>query len=99
MMFAAVQSGNAKKLVELIRQDPGFKVNTDLGYGATLLHRACEDDRRSPMIPLLLAHPDIDVNAKNNVGSTPFLFACVGRPSCVREMLKDSRVKVNEPTQ
>jgi len=26
----------------------------------------------------------------------PFI-ACCGRPSCVREMLKDSRVKVNEP--
>ena len=27
---------------------------------------------------------------------TPF-SACSGNPSCVREMLKDSRVKVNEP--
>jgi len=49
------------------------------------------------VIPLLLAHPDVDVNVKKS-GETPFYFACSGRPSCVREMLKDSRVKVNEPT-
>ena len=50
------------------------------------------------MIPLLLAHPDIDVNVKNIDGSTPFYLACLyGSTSCVREMQKDSRVKVNEP--
>ena len=48
------------------------------------------------MIPFLLAHPDIDVNAKNKYVKTPFYFACFGRTSCVREMLKDSRVKVND---
>jgi len=26
-MLAAVQNGDAKKVVELMRQDPGFKVN------------------------------------------------------------------------
>jgi len=49
------------------------------------------------VIPFLLAHPDIDVNVKNRSGETPFFSACCGRASCVREMLKDSRVKVNEP--
>jgi len=50
------------------------------------------------VIPLLLAHPGIDVNVKTKYGYTPFYLACVcGYPSCVREMLKDSRVKVNEP--
>jgi len=49
------------------------------------------------VIPLLLAHPDMDVNVKNSSGSTPFYIACYGRTSCVRELLKDSRVKVNEP--
>jgi len=50
------------------------------------------------LIPLLLAHPDIDVNLKDRYECTPFLCACAdGCPSCVREMLKDSRVKVNEP--
>jgi len=81
----------------LIRQDPGFKVNMDHGDGVTLLHLACRGDNRSAVIPLLLAHPDIDVNVKDIYGWTPFFYACGGRPSCVREMLKDSRVKVNEP--
>jgi len=96
-MLAAVRRGDAKKVAEMIRQDPGFKVNKDHGFGSTLLHYACWEDR-SAVIPLLLAHPDIDVNAKDTSGQTPFYYACFGRrPSCVREMLKDSRVKVNEP--
>ena len=54
-------------------------------------------DSRSAVIPLLLAHPGIDVNVKDEDGQTPFYIACYGRTSCVREMLKDSSVKVNEP--
>ena len=51
------------------------------------------------MIPLLLAHPGIDVNLKNRYEWTPFWSACSsGSTSCVREMLKDSRVKLNEPS-
>jgi len=98
-MEDAVQSGDAKKVAELIRQDPGFKVNMDHEYGYTLVHYACDEDSRSAVIPILLAHPDIDVNVKNIRGETPFYFACNGHTSCVREMLKDSRVKVNEPTK
>ena len=94
----AVEKGDARKLAELIKQDPGFNVNIRDGSGHTLLHHACIRDSRSPVIPLLLAHPDIDVNAKNIGGCVPFLYACSwGCASCVREMLKDSRVKVNEP--
>ena len=64
-MFAAVKEGDAKKLAELMRQDPGFKVNMVLnGERLTLLHFACNESTRSPVIPLLLAHPDIDVNLK-----------------------------------
>jgi len=97
-MKAAVESGDAKKVAELIRQDPGFDVNmVHDGNGNTLLHYACLDSHRSPVIPLLLAHPDIDVNVKNINRYTPFYWACGGFTSSVREMLKDSRVKVNEP--
>ena len=85
-------------MAELIRQDPGFRVNELDGDGYTLLHFACLGSDRSPMIPLLLAHPDIDVNLKDIDEQTPFNDACAyGFTSCVREMLKDSRVKVNEP--
>ena len=98
IMLAAVWNGDAKKVAELMKQDPGFDMNLDYGIGFTLLHYACIRARISAVIPLLLAHPDIDVNLKNTYGQTPFYLACCGRISCVREMLKDSRVKVNEPT-
>ena len=98
-MFAAVESGDAKKLAALIRQDPDFNVNMVVdGENSNLLHRACFGNHSSPVIPLLLAHPGIDVNVKNKNGSTPFYWACCGYPSSVCEMLKDSRVMVNEPT-
>jgi len=100
-MLAAVEKGDAKELAELMRQDPGFNVNVAVdGYGYTLLHHACDSHNRSAVIPVLLAHPDIDVNAKDRGGNTPFMFACYsGLTSCVREMLKDSKVKVNEPNK
>ena len=99
-MLAAVCDGDAKKVAELMRQDPGFKVNMDQGYGVTLLHHACGGDSSSPAIPVLLAHPGIDVNLKDIYGWTPFDYACWnGSAFSVREMLRDSRVMVNEPTK
>jgi len=71
-MEDAVFDRDAKKLAELIRQDPGFNVNMNHGPGDTLLHHACSGDSRSAVIPLFLAHPDIDVNVKNRGGYTPF---------------------------
>jgi len=83
-------------LAELMRQDPGFNVNQQDGYGFTLLHSACLGVKGSAVIPLLLVHPGINVNL-NKDGATPFFYACRdGYTSSVREMLKDSRVKVNE---
>jgi len=81
-----------------MRQDPGFKINADQdGDSNALLHFACSGDSRSAVIPLLLAHPGIDVNVKTKCGDSPFILACLyGFTSCVRELLKDSRVKVNE---
>ena len=96
-MKAAVEKGDAEKVAELMRQNPRFKVNMDYGDGFTLLHYACKRDGRSAVIPLLLTHPDINVNVKNAFGETPFSNACCERPFCVREMLGDSRVKVKEP--
>ena len=96
-MFAAVERGNVGELAELIRQNPGFNVNRQDGNERTLLNHACYD-AKGAVVPLLLAHPDIDVNLKNN-GDTPFLWACFnGHTACVRLLLKDLRVKVNEPS-
>jgi len=97
-MLTAVCKGDAKGLAALMRKDPGFKVNGQDENGWALLHIACNSNSRSAVIPLLLAHPDIDVNLKSKVGKASFYYACRdGSTSCVREMLKDSRVKVNEP--
>jgi len=96
-MLTAVEDGDAKGLAVMMRQNPGFDMNMDHGNDRTLLHEACDGDWRSAVIPLLLAHPDIDVNVKDINGHTPFYSACWGSTSCVREMLKDPRVKVNEP--
>ena len=65
-MLAAAWSGDAQTLA----------VNMDHGYGSTLLHYSCEESSSSPVIPLLLAHPDIDVNVKGADGETPFKSAC-----------------------
>ena len=99
ILKAAVREGDARKLAELIRQDRRLDVNNQEGYfGSTALHSACVESHRSPVIPLLLAHPKINVNLKDNGDQTPFFWACrEGRTSCVREMLKDSRVNVKTP--
>ena len=42
IMLDAAKSGDVKDLAELMRQDPGFKVNMAVdGLGSTLLHQAC----------------------------------------------------------
>jgi len=90
IMETAIENGDAKELAELIRQNPGFNVHMDLHVlGWTLLHHACCADERSAVIPLLLAHPDIDVNAKTIDGSTSFNWTSCRSPSCVRLLLKD----------
>jgi len=64
-----------------MRQDPGFKVNMAVdGSRWTLLHYACIGSHRSTVIPLLLAHPDIDVNLKANTDALPFLGLAVESP-------------------
>jgi len=89
IMLAAVQKGDSKELAELMRQDPGFKVNIDQeASGWTLLHYACRESSCSAVIPLLLAHPGIDVNLKAKNGHSPFFYASalegrLRRLSCV----------------
>jgi len=99
IMEAAVRNGDARKLAELIKKDPGFNVNSQDGSGCTLLYVACRHGKDA-VIPLLLAHPDIDVNLKDKYDQTPCYCACSnGRTSCVRLLLNDLRVMVNEPAK
>ena len=91
-------AGNAEKVKEILRGHPAIDVNwrdeKDSSFGA--IHRACLGGHDA-IVSILLAHPDINVNLKNDSGYTPFMSACYnGSTSCVRPLLWDSRVKVTE---
>ena len=94
----AARNGRVEEVEEILRNNPTFNVNCrDEDGDQTALYHACKHDRGS-VVSILLAHPGIDVNVKDEFGCTPFYYACVyGSTLCVREMLKDSRVKVNSP--
>ena len=95
-MQDAIGKGDARRLGELIRQDPGFNVNKPDGNGITFLHFACMGaDSRSAVIPLLLAHPNIEVNSKSKDGETPFYYACYyGQTSSVPHQFSPQAVTV-----
>ena len=96
--YEATSNGKMEEVKEILRKNPTPNVNWKNDSGWTAIHVACWTGRDA-IVSVLLAHPDIDLNLKNNGGYTPFSNACCnnGSASCVREMLKDSRVKVNEP--
>ena len=56
----------------------------------TSLHWACNSDH-AEVVKLLLAHPDIDVNAKDREGATPAFTGCHWA-DVARLLLKDPRV-------
>ena len=100
-MRKASKDGRVEEVKEILR-DHGAIIDVNQSTGEedgclVAIHFACMFGHDS-IVSLLLAHPDIDVNIKNYMRSTPFLIACYNcRTSCVRLLLKDSRVKVNEP--
>ena len=58
----------------------------------TPLHAACRFGNKE-VIELLADHPQIDVNAKNNVSGTPFMLACFwGKLDAVKVLLKNTKV-------
>jgi ankyrin repeat protein len=91
-----VQTGIANEVKQFLEDNPTFNVNEVLyGHGYTALHFACRDDHHE-IVSVLLMHPQINVNQKNNKGSTPFLLGCLnGRVEVVKILLKDSRVNIN----
>jgi len=94
--FEAVSSGNMEALKEILRNNPTINVSWKSESGWTALHVACVKGYDS-IVSILLAHPAIDVSVKGVYGPTPFLYCCAAEYTCVRLLLKDSRVKVNEP--
>jgi len=93
-------SGRVEDVKSILRKNPSLNVNwkNEERYGAmTALVAACGNGHDS-VVSILLAHPDIDPNLKNERGNTPFWTACFfGSTSGVRLLLQDQRVMVNEP--
>ena len=97
--YDAVGAGQVEEVKEILRNNPNLNVNwvdtrdynkpTALCCAARLGHDS--------IVSTLLAHPDINVNLKNKHGYTPFTIACCNGHPCVRLLLKDPRVLVNEP--
>jgi len=89
-----------EKVKRILMNNPNFDVNwkSETEEVRTALYVACERGYDA-IVSILLVHPDINVNLKARSSVIPFLRACLnGNTSCVRLLLKDSRVKVNEPT-
>ena len=85
--------------VKTLLKDPTVDVNwaREMWQNLTPLHYACNNGFDA-IVPLLLAHPAINVNLKTLDGRTPFLLACYsGRTCCARLLLEDLRVNINEP--
>jgi len=98
-LYDAVRHHNEDMVREILRDFPNVNVNwrNEKADDSTAFDCACTKDLAN-MAALLLAHPDIDVNQKNEYGNTAFTSACVnGSASCVRVLLQDSRVNPNEP--
>jgi len=95
----AIEEGKVEKVKEIIGSHPDLDVNwgDEESYGSNAMTIACDLSHTS-IVSFLLTHPDIDVNQGDYGGNSPFLGACMTRQtSCVRLLLKDSRVNVNEP--
>lgn len=83
---------------KILKENPKINVNwrnmddsesTALSVACRLLHEN--------IIPLLLAHPDMDLNQKI-AGETLFGWGCSqGKIACVRMLLRDGRVNLNMP--
>ena len=83
LMIAA--SNNWEEVVDLLLATDGIEVNKR-GNHSTSLHTACVHDRGAIIIKLLAA-PGIDINALDNLNSTPIMDALdCGRTEAVRLM-------------
>jgi len=93
-LYNAIEKGRIREAEEILRDNPTIDVNWADGW--SLLRVACRFERDS-IVALLLTHPDIDVNLASRDEWTPFYTACYnGHTRCVRLLLNDPRVRVNE---
>jgi len=95
----AAFNSRVEEMKDILRNNPSLNVNwkNEESYARTALFVSCWNGCYS-VVSILLAHPDINPNLKEMDGWTPFMTACLsGRTSCVRLLLQDHRVMVNEP--
>ena len=73
----AADNGKVEEVKSILRKNPSLNVNwKNEGESAwTALYAACENGHDS-VVSILLAHPDIDPNLKEEEGKTPFMTAC-----------------------
>jgi len=97
--YWAAYDGKVEEVKSILRKNHSLNVNwkNEEDDSETALHAACLYGHLS-VVSILLAHPDIDPNLKQKDGNTPFWTArWLGNTSCVRLLLQDHRVMVNEP--
>ena len=94
----AAENGNVSEVKDILRTNPFLDVNWKNLYwdSNAALHWACGNNHDA-VVAILLAHPGIDVNLKNENKASSFWRASQrGNVSCVKLMLWDSRVDLNE---
>ena len=97
-LLLASYNGDVETARKALRSSPTLNLNYSEFLQDTALHVASSRGNVD-IASLLLAHPAIDPNVKNEHGNTPFLMACLdGQDSSVRLLLRDSRVNPNEPS-
>jgi len=98
-LIDAAISGDAPLVAEILTNNPDIDINWKYEKisGRATAHWMA-DKGIGFILGLLLTHPDIDVNMRDNSGCTPLLLACeAGNFDPVGVLLKDFRVDVNEP--
>jgi len=97
--WEAAFNGKVEEVKDILRNNPSLNVNwkNEEWNAWTALYAACIDGHDS-VVSILLAHPDINPDLKQEHGWTPFMTACYqGNTSCVR-LLQDQLVMVNQPS-
>jgi len=95
-LWTAINDDDDVSIRHLLQSHPTLNINWSHPSSKhdTCLHTACRNGDHD-LIKTLLGHPSLDMNARNQYGSTPLMLACMsGKPEAVIAMLKDSRVNV-----
>ncbi len=92
----AAEAGNVALVAELIEQTPDL-INCSSSQGWTLLHLAAHAGQ-GPVVEFLLAHgADVNTPAKNDLHSTPLLWAVMAGQTEIVALLLAHGANVNTP--